>query len=85
MSAKESAMSANRFSGTLALRITYVDRDDSYRVSIRARARYAVDSSEAYDAIARAALGFASYEDEYVAAYAEADSETGGFAVRRKL
>lgn len=45
--------------------------------------RVALDSSEAYDAAAVAALGFASYEDEAVYRYAEY-APKGAFLVRRK-
>ncbi len=52
------------------------------------RARFAVDSSALLDRIADAALGFASYEDEMITAYAEIDPEATAYDVykiRRKL
>lgn len=44
----------------------------------------AADSSEAYDHMARAALGFASYADDAIDNFAELDSD-GSRIIRRRL
>ena len=43
--------------------------------------RLAVDSAEAFDHIARAALGFAGYEDDRIFCYAEGDDN---YVIRRE-
>lgn len=91
---------ATRYSGTLRMRITYVDAAEAYKVTITERCgrldspialrglrlpaayRGAVDSADAYDRVARAALGFASADHEAVLAYA-AEASDGGFYVQR--
>lgn len=86
---------ATRYSGTLKINVLYNDRQDAYRASISRKgkslwsgwigrapaSRLAVDSPEAYDAAARAALAFADDDGADVSDYA--DFTDSGYNVRR--
>jgi hypothetical protein len=91
---------ATRYSGSLKLSIT-LDTTDTYSVTLsgdgyRCRlrgiglapataARVALDSAEAYDAIARAAISFAAHEDGTDAIYGHTDCDDAGEpTVRRR-
>jgi hypothetical protein len=89
-------MTAKRYCGGLTLRLTYRDRENDYRCFIAAPGawttiyvgspavlRHAVDSPEAFDDAAHAALSFAADEGrefvERLAAYTDS-----GWDIRRK-
>lgn len=55
------------------------------QLSPYARQRIAGDSSLAYDEVARAAISFASAEDDHISNYAEYDCDGGEACVRRRV
>lgn len=79
------ARMATRYSGSLKINVVYHDRHGAYRASISRKgknlwggwvnpahaSRLAVDSPEAYDAIARSALSFAESDGAGVGDYAD--------------
>ena len=86
---------ATRYSGSLKINVIYHDKHGAYRASISRKgknlwsgwvnpayaSRLAVDSSEAYDAIARSALSFADSDNADVSSYA--DHTGSGYHTRR--
>lgn len=92
-------MTAQRISGNLRIRVSYHDREGAYLCSVAtldgkqrtvltvlppAVLRHAVDSPEAFDETAHAALSFASEVHDWIECNADYAPDGSGWAISRK-